>query len=657
MRIGVDYYPEQWDREMWQKDADLMVKTGVKLVRMGEFAWSKLEPRDGQFDFSWLDEVLGIFHRHSIGVILCTPTSCPPLWMYETYPDIAQVGPDGNRIQTGIRGHRCLNAPMFLYYAKRITEQLAHRYARTPVVVGWQIDNEIEAYPCTCEVCRGLFRDWLIDKHDTLENINYAFGNSVWSGEYSDISQIQPPTAYPKAWQNPALCLEYSRFSSDMAVKFVNDMAMVIKRFDPKAKVTTNTFFSENTPDYYRMYELLDFVAYDNYPPIKLPEDENEIYSHAFYLDLMRGVKQENFWVMEQLSGPTGCWMPMSPTPRPGQIKGYALQAMAHGADTVIHFRWRTANKGAEMYWHGLIDHSNVPSRRFVEFADLCRTAIKLADVETTELISDIAILYSPENDWAFRIQPQTSGFEYFEQLKLFHAAFTRYGVNVDIVSPTSDLTKYKAVIAPEMYVYEQNAAENIYRYVIKGGTVVMTNRSGVKDPFNNCIMEPLPTVYRELIGAEIVEYDPIGEMEQTIKDFAGNEFRCSKWCDIIELTTARAYAEYGEDCFYSGSPAVTMNRYCSGVAYYVGTVCSMEFYESFAANIMKQTGIPHLKDLPKGVEVTTRTNGVDDYIFFFNNSEQEVEITLPKAMFSIIDGGERAKFVLKPFDMDVVRK
>jgi beta-galactosidase len=308
------------------------------------------------------------------------------------------------------------------------------------------------------------------------------------------------------------------------------------------------------------------------------------------------------------------------------------------------------------MYWHGLIDHSNVPSRRFVEFADLCRTAMKLSAIETTELVSEVAILYSPDNDWAFGIQPQTKGFEYFEQLKLFHAAFTRYGVNVDIISPTADLTKYKVVIAPEMYVYEQNAAENIYRYVIKGGTVVMTNRSGVKDAFNNCIMEPLPTVYRELIGAEIVEYDPIGEMEQKIRDFAGNEFKCSKWCDIIELTTARAYAEYDE-CFYSGSPAVTMNRYCSGVAYYVGTVCGRDFYESFADNIMKQTGIPRLKGLAKGVEVTTRTNGLDDYIFFFNNSEQEVEITLPKAMFSVIDGGERDSFKLSPFDLDVVRK
>ena len=656
MKIGVDYYPEQWDRALWKADSDLMAKIGVKLVRIGEFAWSKLEPRDGQFNFQWLDEAISTFSRHAIGVVLCTPTSCPPLWMYETYPDIVQVGADGKRIQTGIRGHRCLNAPMFLYYAKRITEQLARRYANNPAIAAWQIDNEIEAYPCTCETCRGLFRDWLIDKYDTLENINAAFGSSVWSGEYSNITQIQPPTAYPKAWQNPALCLDFARFSSDTAVKFVSDMAQIIKRENPRAKVTTNTFFCENTPDYYKLFSMLDFTSYDNYPPVRISGDDNNPNSHAFELDFMRGLKQRNFWVMEQLSGATGSWAPMGLTPRPGQIKGYAMQAMAHGADTVMHFRWRTANKGAEMFWHGLLDHSNVPSRRFKEFAELCREASKLSVIETTELVSDVAILYSPENDWAFRIQPQTEGFNYLEQLRYFHAAFTRYGTNVDIISPTADLSKYKAVVAPAMYVYDKASAENIYRYVIKGGTLIMTNRSGVKDQCNNCIMEPLPTVYREMIGAEVKEYDPIGNTEQTIADFAGNKFACRQWCDVLEVTTARAYAEY-KDSFYAGSAAVTMNRYCSGVTYYVGTVCNMDFYESFAGNIMKQTGIPRLKDLPKGVEVTTRTNGLDDYIFFFNNSEEEVNITLPKAMYSIIDGGERSELTLKPFGMDIVRK
>lgn len=656
MKIGVDYYPEQWDRALWKTDADLMAKTGVKLVRIGEFAWSKLEPRDGEFCFDWLDEVIKTISRHAIGIVLCVPTSCPPLWLYETYPDIIQVGADGQRLKTGIRAHRCINAPMFTYFAKRITEQLAQRYANDPAIAAWQIDNEIEAYPCTCEACQGQFREWLTEKYDTLENINAAFGNSVWSGDYSDISQIKPPNSYPRAWQNPSLCLEYSRFASDSAARYVKDMALVIKKVNPKAKVTTNFCFCDNRPDIYGVSGELDFVSYDNYPSVIKNENVKDELSAAFCLDVMRGAKQKNFWIMEQLSGPTGSWAPMSPTLRPGQIKGYAMQAMAHGADTVMFFRWRTAVSGAEMFWHGLLDHSNVPGRRFEEFAELCKLAPKLSVIETTELVSEIAILYSAENEWAFDIQPQTEGFSYLKQLEAFHSAFTGYGANVDVVSPRTDLSKYKAVVAPAMFVYDKASAENIYRYVIKGGTLILTARSGVKDPNNNCIMETLPTVYREVIGASVKEYDPIGKGEQTITDFAGNKYKCSQWCDILELGTARAYAEYA-DGFYKGSAAVTMNRYCSGVAYYIGTVCGSDFYRKFASNIMKQTGMPRLKDLPEGVEVTTRTNGLDDYIFFFNNSENESSITLPKEMFSIIDGSEKSDLKLGPFDMEIVRK
>lgn len=656
MKIGVDYYPEQWDKSLWSKDAELMSKIGVKIVRIAEFAWSKLEPEDGRFDFEWLDEVIGLFSHYGLEVVLCIPTNCPPLWMFEAHPEIIQTGPDGKQIQTGIRGHRCINSPVFMTYAKRITEEMARRYGANPSVIAWQIDNELEGYQCSCDVCKQEFRNWLKDKYDSIENINKAFGNSVWSGEYSSISQIQPPTAYPKAWQNPAMCLDYSRFTSDSVVKYLRVLSSIIRRESPKAQITTNTWFCENMPDFYDIFDDMNFVSYDNYPPVKIPESDDEFYSHAFHLDLMRGIKEQNFWVMEQLSGPTGSWAPMAPAPKPNMIKGYALQAIAHGAENVVHFRWRTAVSGAEMHWHGILDHSNVPNRRFFEFSELCKTVSKLSILRSTQMISDIAILYSPESEWAFKIQPQTDGFYYLEQMKYFHAAFTKFGANVDIVSPETDLSDYKLVIAPSLYVNNKNATENIYRYVINGGTLVLTNRSGVKDKNNNCIMDTLPTVFKELIGAEVTEYDPIGYNEQTIVDFAGNQFRCKEWCDILKLTTAKAYAEYN-DSFYRCCPAVTMNKYCGGIAYYVGTVCHMDFYESFVSNLMKQTGIPRLKGLPRGVEVTTRTNGIDDYIFFFNNSNENAVIGLPKAMYSIIDSTGKEKIELKPFEMDVVRK
>ncbi|MCR5729179.1 MAG: beta-galactosidase [Ruminococcus sp.] len=656
MKIGVDYYPEQWDRSMWENDIELMAKSGVKLIRVGEFAWSRFEPEDNYFTFDWLDEVIGLCKKNNIDVVMSLPTNCPPLWLYQKYPDIVQVGLDGNKLQTGIRGHRCINSPIFMKYAKRITERIVRHYADESAIVAWQIDNELEAYQCTCDECKKLFRSWLIDKHDSIENVNKVFGNSVWSGEYVNPSQIEPPTAYPKEWQNPALCLEFQRFSSECTARYVKDLAIMIKHEISRAKVTTNLCFSENTPDVYKLFDEVDFVSYDNYPPVDISSDPDRITSHAFVLDLIRGIKNRNFWIMEQLSGATGCWGPMQKTTRPGQLMGYTLQAIAHGAENVLHFRWRTAATGAEMFIQGLIDHSNQPGRRLREFTDLCNIVSKIGILDTTVIVSEIAILYSPENEWALDMQPQAENFRYIDQLKYFHAAFSRYGANVDIVSPEDDLSRYKVVIAPEMFVYKKSAAENIYRFAIKGGTLVLTTRSGVKDSNNNCITQPLPTVYRDLVGAEISEYDPIGRSEQVIVDFAGNKFKCHQWCDILTLITAKAYAEYDDD-FYRSCPAVTMNRYCNGVIYYVGTVCQMDFYESFAGNIMRQTGIPRLKGLPRGVEVTTRSNGMDDFILFFNNSEEIVTIDLPKSMYSIVDSRGKDEIVLKPFGFDAVKK
>lgn len=347
----------------------------------------------------------------------------------------------------------------------------------------------------------------------------------------------------------------------------------------------------------------------------------------------------------------------MSPAPRPGMIMSYSLQAFAHGAETVMHFRWRTALKGSEMFLHGILDQSNIPSRRFFEFSELCKTVSKIEVFTSARMVSEIAILYSPDCFNALKIQPQTDGFDYIEQLENFHSAFAKYGANIDVVSADSDLSGYKIVIAPAVFVNDRAVTENIYRFVINGGTLVMTCRSGVKDINNNCIMENLPTVYRQLIGAEVTEYDPIGNnIEQSIKDFSGKKFRCKQWCDILHLTTAKAYAEY-VDSFYKCCPAVTINKYCNGMAYYVGTVCDSDFYENFAGNLMLQTKIPRLKGLPKGVEVVTRTNGINEYIFFFNNSNETVMINLPKTMYSIIDSRGKDVIRLIPFDADIVRK
>ncbi|MDE6678028.1 MAG: beta-galactosidase, partial [Ruminococcus sp.] len=204
MKIGVDYYPEQWDRSLWSRDAEQMFKIGVKIVRICDSAWSKIEPYDNVFDFEWLDEVVETFEHFGIEIMMCIPTNCPPLWLYKKHPEIIQVGADGKPVQTGVRSHRCINSPVFMAYANRMTEQLVRRYGHKQSVVAWQIDSELESYNCTCDVCREKFRTWLLDKYDSFEDIKSAIGTTAHSLEYSDISEIEPPTAYPTEWQNPA---------------------------------------------------------------------------------------------------------------------------------------------------------------------------------------------------------------------------------------------------------------------------------------------------------------------------------------------------------------------------------------------------------------------------------------------------------------------
>ena len=272
MKKGVVYYPEHWDRSLWEKDADLMKQTGIKIVRLAEFAWCRMEPEDGVFDFTWLDDAVEVFASRGIEVVLCTPTSCPPLWLYEKHPETIMVGEDGNTISIGIRGHRCVGNPTMIAYTRRIVEEMARHYAGNPAVVAWQIDNELEAYQCYCGHCIAGYREWLKAKYGTVENLNRAYGNVVWSGEYTSWMQITPPYgSLPHAWQNPAFMLDFYRFCSENVIDFSNRQAEQLRQHCPGRPVTTNVWFCEHMPDFYQQFENLDFISYDNYPATKLP--------------------------------------------------------------------------------------------------------------------------------------------------------------------------------------------------------------------------------------------------------------------------------------------------------------------------------------------------------------------------------------------------
>jgi len=398
-------------------------------------------------------------------------------------------------------------------------------------------------------------------------------------------------------------------------------------------------------PDFYKMFSKLDFLSYDNYPTTKIPSAPEELYTHAFHLDLMRGVKRKPFWIMEQLSGAMGCWMPMLRMPEPGMIKGYALQAFAHGADTVLQFRWRTAVFGAEMHWHGLIDHSNVPGRRFDEFADLCKTSQELSLARGMDIKADVAILLSFDNEYAFKLQPQTAGYYYLEQMQRMHLALTKLGLNVDIISECEDLSGYRMVIAPEMYVHNETAVKNLHAFAENGGTVILTTRSGVKDEHNNAVMAQLPTVYRDMAGVYAVEYDPIGTDTVPVKFADGQVLQGKQWCDVLRTEGAEVLAAFNGE-YFAGAPAVTRNAYGSGEVYYIATVGTQPLYDKLIADAAQRAQLPVIAGIPERVEVTTRQGDGKKVYFLFNNDSAE-------KTFAFL--GEPV--ALKPYEMKTVVK
>lgn len=623
IRIGIDYYPEHWDRALWEEDAARMEALGVHVVRLAEFAWSRLEPADGQFDFAWLDDAIEVLRRHGMQVILGTPTNCPPMWLYQDHPETVQWGRDGRPTDLGIRGHRCIHSPVFRQYAGRIVEEMAKRYAGRPEIFAWQLDNELENSHCTCPACREAFRDWLREKYGALEELNRAWGTAVWSGEYSRWDQIEPllaPDCLPD-WHNPAWMLDFERFGASRTADYVKFQSGIIHRYDPQAVITTNACFPQHMPDFHQEFAPLDVASYDNYPPVRIPEDPEALCSNAFALDFVRGFKGKNFWVLEQLGGPMGGWAPITPALEPGMLEGYALQAVAHGADLLSFFRWRTACTGAEMFCHGLLDHSNADNRRLAELERLCRRLEKLPELGRTELRSQAAMLYSADQEFSFKNQMQSDGFAYWTQLRLFHDACMGLGVNLDVIDENAPLEGYRVVIVPTHFVTDPGVVRRLEDFARSGGTVVVTNRSGVKDKNGNCILgQELPGAFRALCGCHVAEYDPIGRTFQTIDLDMGGSCRITSWCDLLKLDTARAWARY-QGRFYAGTPAIAKNRFGEGTAYYVGTVGEKALYRTLLLEVFREQGVPTIDTLPQGVEATTRSGEGGTYRFFFNNT------------------------------------
>lgn len=655
VQMGVDYYPEHWDPHLWEQDAKLMTDSGVRIVRVGEFAWSRMEPADGQFEWSWLDQVLDTLHRNGLQVVIGTPTMTPPRWLIDKCPDILPVLPSGQLYHEGVRGHRCYNSPSMRTYSARIVQKLSERYVRHPAVIGWQTDNEFSFTDCQCTACSEAFREWVRTRYNTLEQLNQAWGTVVWSGEYSDWEQVTPPYG-GSPFQNPSFLLDYSRFQSDSIVAFQTMQIEIIRHNCPDHFVTHNFHSYPQKADQYKIGQDLDFASFDYYPNPSPNKTDTAPYSGALSLDLTRGIKRRNFWIMEQLSGPPGCWFPMWRTPQPGFLRAYSWQTIARGADAVVHFRWRSATIGAEQFWHGLIDHSNVPGRRFKEFQQLCTEVNSLGErLQGSTLQNEVAILHSHDQLNALRIQPQAEGLEYYENIKVWHRALTKWGISTDVIHSSEALDGYKIIIAPHLYLLDENTAERLQAFAADGGILVLTHRTGVKNDNNRCVMASLPGMLSACSGVRVTEYDPVGGDQIQIRDEKGNIYTASQWADVLELDTAQAIAVYA-DQFYAESAAVTQNNWGKGAVYYVATQPDEAYLSQLLQTIAEQCGLSEIHSLPDGVQVTTRSGPNGTFRFILNLSPESVSIPLQASYTSALDGTiQGTRLELGPYDIEIL--
>lgn len=643
MYIGVDYYPEHWPTERWETDAQMMRDAGFNIVRMAEFAWVDLEPREGEFHFEWLDEALHLLDRYGIRAILCTQTATMPAWLADKYPETLAMQQNGQRTTWGVRKNNCFTSGAYRLLSERMTRAIATHFRDTANVIGWQTDNEFGHPFCYCETCRREFQDWLRGRYGSLDELNRAWGTHFWGHKFGTWGEIVIPDSPER--HNPSACLDWQRFFSWLNVRFQRDQVRILREVCPQHMLTHNFMGLFPELNYYDLAADLDLVSWDNYPVWGKPEIP---YRAAEGADLMRGLKKKNFWIMEQTAGPGG-WGAYGRNPRPGEIRSIAFQQVAHGADGMIWFRWRTCTAGREQYWHGLLGHDGRGLRRYREAAQTAADLHRLsAALEGTTVRPDVAIIYDYDSLWALRIQPGYTGNSYHEAVNRVYAALMRAGINVDFIQPTDDLSPYKVVFAPDLYVLPDEVAHALSAYVQNGGVLYADSRTGVKDETGLCYDRTLPGLLSEALGITIEEYEALaggfgrgGEFQYHVTGQGPlvGSFTATKTAEWVQAQTAESLAGY-EEWHMKPFAAATRNRFGKGTAYFVGTVVAEEaFYDQLIADMMHHAAVSAPLTPPPGVEVSMRQGNGKKLLFLLNHTEGVQTVPVPAGRAELLSG------------------
>ena len=654
---GGDYNPDQWSEEIWLEDARLMQEAGVNLVSLGIFSWAKLQPAHDQFDFAWLDRSMDLLHAHDVKVNLATPTASPPAWLVRGYPDILPVTDEGVTLWHGARRHYCPHSLAYRKHAADIVTKLAERYANHPALSMWHVDNEYAngVTECFCDTSTAAFRDWLKQKYSSLDNLNEAWGTAFWSQHYSDWEEIHPPRKAP-ASVNPSHQLDWARFNSDSWIACFDEQKAILNTFTPEIPVTTNFMVFHKPVDYWKFAAHEDVVSLDSYPDLFDPTWKIQ---SAMICDLMRSLGNRRPWIMMEQSTAHVNWRRRNATKRPGVMRLISYQAIARGADGVMFFQWRASKAGSEKHHSGMVPHIGTDSRVWREVKALGHELPKLDTLLSSEVKADVAILLDWESWWALELDGKPSNdLRLMPQIMSYYAPLYQHNITVDFAHPESDLSKYKLVIAPNLYLVNDHAVENINRYVENGGNLVMSFFSGIVDENEHIRLGGYPAPFREMLGLVVEEYAPYSETQSnSIRTNDGKQFQCTFWSDVIHTKDAKPLAAFEQD-YYAGSPAITHNTFGKGNAFYVGTVPDNNGLDWLLEHACKTAGVqPVSANAPAGVELLHRTNGKSSWLFVLNQSMETVNVSIEAQGHDLLTGTEvNGSVALEPTGVAVIQ-
>ena len=640
MLLGVDYYPEQWDPALMEADLDAIREMGGNTIRIAEFSWHLMEPEEGHYDFSFFDHVIAMAREKGLRVILGTPTAAIPAWLANRHPDILSRFENGQPRAFGGRHVCCCNSPRLYEYSEKIIRAMAGHYKDEPQIAAWQIDNEIgheDSDLCWCPRCREAFRRFLRDKFGgDVHRLNKTYGTAFWSQEYNDFDEIPLP-APTITTHNPALRLDWERFRSKSLCDFLDFQARLIREIDPQA-VIIHDFPGgglDKHVDYSQAAKCLDTATYNNYPVWGGPKEPLPPHETAFALDHIRGLKRKNFWITEAIMGAQGHDV-TGYLPRPGQAKLWSWQGMAHGCESLLYFRYRGAAKGAEQFCYGILDADNRRGRKFREVQSFFREVPQYAQALEAPIHSDVAIVYDYDSLASFRIQRQSLLLDCPGEMKKLYKAFYDRNISVDVIPAEADLTGYQIVLLPQLTVMKPEFQAKAERFVREGGTLVLTYRTGVKDPDNNLFFgEVLPVGYAGLAGVTVAETESLQEQNAfpVVGEgaFAGADGYGGVFRDMLEVRDAEVLYRYG-DSFYREFAAATRKRQGPGAVYYLGCSLDEGTISRLAETILAERGIEAIPS-PEGVEIVTRGGAGQKIRMLMNHNAFEAEalgITLP---------------------------